>query len=129
VKEIFVRAAVEADRQNVAEWVTKNAAENQIDTDIFAYPQTKIYAATNGKPICYLPVQMVVMMESLAPNPEATDSERAEAIRQLLKGVVLQAHGAGIREVYFVGTDKRVNRIATRHGFEKIKFPVYRMKI
>lgn len=127
--EIFVRPMKKEEIEQFERWALLNSELSLLDPAIVAYPTLRVMAAENGRVIGYLPYHDVLMLESFAPDPEATDLERAEACRQFVKTVYSVASSAGVREIVYFGKDDRLNRVAERHGFEKIEFPVYRLKV
>jgi hypothetical protein len=70
-------------------------------------------------------------MESVAMNPEASDLDKAQALRDMTKAATLLASSHGIREVYFLGGQGGVGEMATRSGhcFEELPYKVFRMKL
>lgn len=129
-KEIFIRPMKKEEIASFEKFSLLNSERSLYDPDVVTYPTLRVMAAENGKVIGYLPYHDVLMLESFAPDPASTDSERAEACRQFVKTVYTVAASAGVREIFFYGNDKRLNRIARRHGFEEIKnVKVFRMKV
>lgn len=115
--------------EEIAEWLLANPT-NAFDPGIFKYPTFRVLTSynDNGNTL-HMPSQQVLMVESLAPNPKASPLELAQALRDLVKGQELLASSFGLRELYFIGSDPRVLEIAVAHGFERIGFPVVRLKL
>lgn len=129
MKEVFVRPLQKNEIETFEAWMNANAERSLLDKGVFDYPTIRVMAAMNGKVLGYLPYHNVLMLESFSPNPDASDAEKAEACRQFIKTAYNVAWANGIREIYYFGNDEQLNRVAERHGFEKIEFPVFRMKV
>lgn len=109
--------------------LVNNSPGNLWDKDILTYPTLSILRSYdgNGRRV-YLPVQQVLMLESVAvEQPPAKGN--AEALRDLVKAAQLHASRFGIRELMFISRDERVLKIAEGHGFERIEWPVTRLKL
>ena len=102
----------------------------EFDPRILDYPTLKIVTTYNGKGfISHLPSQQALVLESVGVNPEATELEKAQAIRYAINGQMLVASSFGLKEIYFIGTDERVISLAEAHGFERLPWPVLRLKL
>jgi len=126
-----VRPAKPNDAESAAEWAAVGFERNLFDPDILSYPQTTVFCAETdaGELVSFLPAQLVVMLESVASDPNAGDSMRGRALYFLFKHMQRIANVLHVRELYFVGTDEKLNVLAERCGFEKLEFPVYRFKL
>jgi hypothetical protein len=112
----------------VKDWLS-TTRNNDLDPAIFSYPTLRVLCAYDGEPEAYLPIQMCVVLESLALKPGIDAHQYMEAIRTLVKGATLCASDAKVREIYFIATDEGVLNVALNHGFEKIESPVLRMRL
>lgn len=129
MKQIYVRPARQSESKQYLEW-SRSTEGNAFDPEVAARPSTFTLVAYNPESsIAYMPVGQVFTMESLGIKPGATDLEKAFSVRELMKAVVLQAHIKGIGEIYFIGSSPLTNAFAAERGFEKIEYPVYRMKL
>lgn len=124
-----IRIAGQEDAQRIIEWSFANREANDLDPDVLNYPLTEIFCAENGKPLGYLPAQLAAVLESFAPNPEATEQEKNAALYGLTDAIVETAANKGIKEIYFIGSNEEVNAFAERLGFKRIDLPVYRLKV
>ena len=77
----------------------------------------------------YSPIQVVFMVEALGIEPNARKRNVVKAILKFLEGVKSLARGLGMGEIYFVGTNPAFNKQAELNGFEKVPFPVYRIRL
>jgi N-acetylglutamate synthase-like GNAT family acetyltransferase len=68
-------------------------------------------------------------MEALAINPAAKETEIAAGLNAAMQLIVSQCHIRGIGEVYFLCADESTKKFAEHHGFEKVPFDLYRLKI
>lgn len=69
------------------------------------------------------------MLESLAINPESSELDKAQALRDLVKAVSLLASTEGITEIYMLDGGGGVAELATKHGFEELPYKIYRLKL
>ena len=131
MKPNFVRPAERRDNQKFLEWSMANKANNDFDPDVPLYGTTVTFAAYNSDgPVAYLPMQMPVVLDSLAVKPDATPLEIATALKEFVMTAVTQCHVRGCGEIMFIGTSEETNRFAEGSGiFEKVPHPVYRLKI
>lgn len=126
-----MRVARAEDAVEIGEWLMKTE-NNLLDPDILTYPTFRAISSYDGETnVAHLPSQQVVvlMLESLGVNPAAGRLDTGQAFRDLVKGMELLASSFGIRELYFICKDADVVKVAEGHGFERIEFPVVRMKL
>lgn len=116
------------DQRTFIEWVNSTPG-NLWDQDVLKYPTLQVICAYNGRPVAFLPMQQAMMLESLAVSEKAPLLDKAQAFRDLVKAAELTASAKGIRELYFICRDDNVLKIAEGHGFERIVFPLVRMKL
>lgn len=129
MEQLKLRVARPGDVAEIAEWWGKTR-NNSLDPGIIKYPTFRAITSYNGAGnIAHLPSQQVLMLESVALNPAATTLDAGQAFRDLVKGQQLLASSFGLREIYFIATDPAVKRVAEDHGFERIEFPVVRLKL
>lgn len=129
MKIVFVRDARPSDTDQFAAWAS-TTPHNEIDPGVLTYKNSSCLCAYNQDGvIAYLPVQRPVHMESLAVRPGAPDHLVVQALQAFLQYLVTAAQVEGSGEVYFMGTEETVPKLALRHGFEKLPFSVYRLKI
>lgn len=132
MREVYVRPANETDIPNLSDWLARNAGRNHADADAMSYPSTSVLAAyDNDGVLMYLPLQMTVMMESLAPNPALSNSKHALALREMVKTIMFTARTKGIGEIYFLldENDKALERFARKHGFDVIPTGLKAMRL
>lgn len=112
MKQLLVKLAEPKDHSEIVEWLNGNPS-NQFDSAILSYPTLQVVTAYNGRNVMHLPMHKCMVMESLAINPEATEMEKAQALRDLTKAAELLASQSGIKELYFEPTEDQVKAIAT----------------
>lgn len=127
-EQLKLKFAEASDVPQVVEWLNRTR-NNEFDPAILRYPTLRVLCAYNGVPVGYLPTQQALVLESLGLNPALSAQEHGQAIRDLVKGSELLASSLGIKEILFLGTDDAVNSIAGHHGFEEVKYKVYRMRL
>lgn len=114
----------------VIDWCQKNSGRNSFDRDVLDYPSTKVLAAhEDGTVYAYMPIQGTAMLESIGPNPEATPTQIAQGVMELVKGAALLAHQAGYRELYFLASDETTALGAEKMGFKLLPYRVYRKRL
>jgi hypothetical protein len=124
-------AVTEEQAKQFIDWVWQSRHINCFDPDIVGYPRTiMLRAEDNDGPLLYLPVQPVLMLESLAPKPGI--SERKEALSLWKLGQLLEdiSRKTGIQEQFFLCKDDRVADICKAHGFTELEgYRILRKKI
>lgn len=128
-KDIQIRPLGPGDIDQLLQWMNRIADKNLFDPEVLLYKSTATLVAENEKVVLYAPLQTVVILESLAPNPEASELDVAVALRKVVDGVSLLSRLNGLSEVYFLSKDETVNRLAEHHGFERLDIPVLRLKL
>lgn len=128
MKQLKIRYITQEDQKTFLEWVN-TTAQNLYDPDILKYPTLKVLCSYNGYPVAYMPFQQTLMLESLAVKPNVSPIETGQAFRDLVKGAELHASGLGIKEIAFLCKDEQVISIAENHGFERLPWPLLRMKL
>lgn len=126
----LVSAQLAQPNKEMWEWMMdglKNQ-QNYFDQNVLRYPSTVYFVAgTKEKRIMYMPIQSVLMLESLAVDPKASNHEVAVALRTIFQNAQLLAQQAGIGEIYFLGTNERTNQFAERHGFQEVPWKAYKI--
>jgi hypothetical protein len=136
VKDIYagpVRASevVQLDTQ------LRSTPENLFDPDLLTYTSSLrfIAARENARPLVFMPIQTVYMLESLAVSPDASELEIAKSLGVLMQSVVYEAQTNKVNEVYFICRDANVIRFAEKHGYEavmkdpELKVTLFRIKV
>jgi hypothetical protein len=127
MEQLKLKLASPEEAKEIGAWLQQTP---EFDPDILKYPTFRIITSYGAKGnVAHLPSQQVLVLESVAARPEASDSEKAQALRDLVKASQLLASSFNLREILFFGTDKTVVKIAQEHGFEEIPWPVMRMKL
>ncbi len=116
MKQLNTRMARPEDAPQILEWLQANPA-NEFDPGILSYPTLQVLCSYNAEPVCYLPTQKALILESTAIRPGLSELDSAQALRDLVKAAQLLASQSGLREVYYFGTDPRLNAMAERHNF------------
>jgi len=131
MKHIWTRYADFAkDTPEFIEYMKGAQDINLFDPDVMTYPNTKVLAAYGQEGVkMFMPFQMTITLESLAPKPGLTEREEALALKELAQQVVFLAKANGIEEVYFLCSDDTVINFAEKHGFERIPHTTMRLKL
>lgn len=99
------------------------------------YPDTFTLAAIDDTGVlAFWPVQQPVvekslMLESLVFKPGITELKKSQVLKQMFVSCVSLGFMKNTGEIYFVGTDERTNHWAEKLGFEKLEYPVYRLRL
>jgi hypothetical protein len=115
------------DQENFIAWVWAARAINAFDPKVISYPRTIMLTADKEvkgcptEPILYLPVQPVLMLESLAPKPGISPHEEAAALGRFGELLEQISKETGIQEQYFLCKDDRVADLCVKHGFTEMK--------
>jgi len=127
---IWVRKAEARDMKDLAAWLPSTPS-NLWDPDIFQYPLTTTNVAfRRDQLITFMPMQLVTMLESLAHNPEASELDRAQAVKELVRSAITQSRDRGVSEVYFITNEPTIAELAKRHAqFEELPHRLLRLKI
>lgn len=133
MKQLKIRIGETEDVKTCVDWLNATKG-NLYDPGILKYPTLRILCAysgviADGTPVAYLPTQRTLFLESLAVNPESPLLDRAQAFRDLVKNSELLASSDGIREIYMLCADENVLNVAEGHGFERVPYPLVRMKL
>ena len=135
---IFIRPAQEKDSEDFTEWYSKSPS---FDPDVIRFPETATLCAYhpagcqygNSKVIGFMPIQALSfvssqVLDSFVANPEATNSEIAEAMKELVKQAIFLGYLKDCDCLYFIGDHPETNKIAERI-FTKVEYPVYRLRL
>jgi hypothetical protein len=120
MKDIFVRKAEPRDIPLLAHWLHNSPFASDVDATVFAYPNTQVYVAHRDKPVGMLPLQLTMTVESFAYPPDASDTQKAAALAQLIKTAVFIAREKQIAEIFFNTTDEHMATFAAAHGFREM---------
>jgi hypothetical protein len=129
MKQVWVRPANAGDLEKLVDWTVASLEASHFDPDILGKPSTLLLAAHDSQPITFLPLQMVLMLESVVSDPEASPERRALAIRELTKAAAYVARSKGVNELVFLPTDPELEKLAKKHGFEELPYKVMRLKL
>ena len=121
-----VGGMVKEDWENFISWVWEARKINNFDPDVVSYPRSVMLTAdketeNTSEPILYLPIQPVLMLESLAPKPGITPREEALALWRLGELLEQITKDTGLQEHYFICKDDRMADYCSKHGFTEMK--------
>jgi hypothetical protein len=111
--------------QQAVAWFNRIADRNHFDPDVLTYPSTALiqaYSKQTGKPLLYMPVHKVYMMEALGPAPDASGYDIAAALGQIVKSLAWDAPKDGVGELYYACTDPTVDAFCREHGFTRMTY-------
>lgn len=127
MEQLKLKLASPEEAKEIGDWLKLTP---EFDAGILKYPTFRIITSYGSKGnVSHLPSQQVLMLESVAARPEASDEEKAQALRDLVKASQLLASSFGLKEIYFLATDEIVSKMAQNHGFEELPWKVCRMRL
>jgi hypothetical protein len=117
--EILDRSELTAeDTKDLIEWSVALAHKSNFDPDVLFYHRTVITRAKSGdEPIVYLPLQPVMMFESLAPKPGLSKGHIAMSLYRIGEVVEEAATQMGYGEMYFLTNDEPEMLATSRRGW------------
>jgi hypothetical protein len=121
--EVFPMSQMQQeDIDNFIGWAWNARHINLLDPEVLAYPRAVMCKASAGdEPLLYIPIQPVLMFESIAPNPAITERQEALALWRIGEQVTKVMQDSGHAESYFVCSDDRVADLCAAHGYEEVK--------
>lgn len=126
---IFCRPARAEDNRTFLEWSLNNP-ENGFDPEVAQYPSTITWCAYDKSGVLgYMPMQRPIFFDSLASRPGLDKSTVAAMLKEFTQEAVTQAHITGAGEILFFGTEAGTDHMANNQLFERVDYPVYRLKI
>lgn len=128
MKRIWIERTKPEELTEAFAWLKANADRNFVDWKAVAV--STLLKATNGeRNVLHIPVRPAYVLESLAPNPQATSLELATGMAEAVKIVQWDAREKGIKEVCFLASDQATARFAERHGAVKVVLPLYKWSL
>jgi hypothetical protein len=113
-------AVSEADAKLFIKWMQTQRTNTDFDPSVLGYPRACMARVHQGEePIAMVPIHPVFMLESLARNPELTDSQLVLALNSIDKKVQQAMQDSGIAETFFQTNNERFAYICERHGWIK----------
>jgi hypothetical protein len=129
VKKISVRLAKPEDTAKFLEYEF-STPNNLFDPESGLYPSSLTLCAENEHgPLMFLPIQRPFVLESLGILKDASKKEIAVSLRRLIDQLVEFAKQAGVGELAFICKEPSTEAFAVRHGFEKLPWNLYRMRV
>lgn len=124
-------ALPEEDARKFIAWVWALRDKNAFDMKVLSYPRACMTRAQDEDgTLMMVPLQPVLMYESLAPKPGLTDREMALCLKRISEIVEQAMRDTGHAETYFLTTEDKMAGIAATHGWEEVKgFRVMRRKV
>ena len=115
-------AMTEQDARDFCEYVWSMHGLNMFQPEVLTYPRAVMLRARNeeGNQL-FIPLQSVLMYDSIAPRPGLSPMAEARALSKIGEVVDQAAQHSGTREVYFFCRDDRVADLCARHGYEEIQ--------
>jgi hypothetical protein len=126
---VYVRPAHSYESQQFLDWSLENAKGN-FDPEVARFKSSITWCAYDSDgPLVFQTIQRPLMLESLAPRPDATNQQIASAMKELTQNAVTQAHVMEAGEIYFLSSDADTDKFAASHIFEELPYKVFRCKL
>ncbi len=117
-----ISAMSERDVHDFMDYVWHMKPLNMFDPNVIGYPRTvMLRAKSEDENQLFIPLQSVLMYDSIAPKPGISPRQEALALARIGQVVDQAGRDTGIRETYFFCKDDRVADLCAKHGFEEIK--------
>src|ERR1700734_1297643 len=90
------------DQELFIKWVWEARHINLFDADVLTYPRVVMCKASDGDDQqLFIPLQAVLMYDSIAPKPGITPRKEAVSIARIVDKVVETMKDSGMAETYF----------------------------
>jgi hypothetical protein len=110
----------EADAKKFTEWVWNVKDKVCFDPDTLSYPRSCMTRAQNGEEtLMMIPLQPVLMFESMTRKPGLTDRQSAMCLFKIGEVVEEAMQDSGHKEAYFLTNDAQEAETCSRHGWTK----------
>lgn len=108
----------EQDAENFVAWVFAQQDKNDFDPSVMYYPRTVMCRAlADEEPFLYVPLQPILMYESLASKPGTTSRQTAMGLWKISEAIDKLALETGFREAYFITSDEREATVCSLRGW------------
>ena len=109
------------DAELFTNWAWQQRENINLDPGVLAYPRTCMTHARMGEEtVAMIPVQPVLMFESLVRKPELTARQTALALWKIGEVVESTAPFTGLREAYFITNCEAEANSCEKHGWIKV---------
>jgi hypothetical protein len=113
-------AVPEEDAKKFIQWVWSARDKVNFDPDTLLYPRSCMTRAQNEEEtLMLIPLQPVLMFESMARKPELSDGQSVYCLHKIGQVVESLMEDTGHREAYFLTNDEREAETCSRHGWTK----------
>lgn len=124
MRQLKLRYAKPDEGGQILSWLQGNS-QGFFAERILQYPTLRMLCAyeEGGEVAAYLPVHQVLVMETVARNPESSPLVTAQALRDFTKAAELIADAGGMREILFLGGHGGVGEMAATpgHSFQEVR--------
>jgi hypothetical protein len=99
-------------------WMSEQRAQVDFDKETLSYPRSCMTHARKGEEtVAMIPLQPVLMFESLVRKPELTKRQTALSLYRIGEEVERIAKDTGHREAYFITNDRDEAASCAKHGW------------
>ena len=110
------------DAEKFISWVWQARYINCFDPDVLSYPRSCMATAKDAEgATLYIPIQPVLMYESIAPRPGISAKREAISLRRIGDLLEEVSRDTGLMEQYFLCKDDRVADLCAAHGFTEME--------
>lgn len=114
------RKAKFGESQMVLGWLRDNAEKNWLDERVLDYDRAEVLVAPAESPTTCLPIYLAMMLDSLGHDKDADAKERLAASLECLQLALQKAAALGLNEVFYIASDKSVDKRMEAMGFEPV---------
>lgn len=113
-------AVKQADANLFMQWVWKVRQLVNFDQDTLSYPRSCMTRASSGdETLMMVPLQPVLMFESMVRNPDITDLQSAICLRKIADVVEAAMVDTMHREAYFMTNNEKEADLCAARGWTK----------
>lgn len=129
--DIFVRPADSGDSDLFLKWQRLNP---NFDPAAALSPDSfTLVAFDRSGTLAFMPIQQPqvepFVLESIAFHPDLSDRRQASVMREFIQSAVTIGFMKGTGEILFFADKPETAAFAERHGFEKMPWACYRLKL
>lgn len=108
------------DTKKFISWILRK--RNNLDVKVLSYPRACMTRATEGtETLMLIPVQPVLVFESMAAKPEITDHQMAMCLWRIGEVAESAMKDTGMHEAMFLTMDDKMVKLCASHGWKEQK--------
>lgn len=113
----------EDDAELFVKWMFEQKAATNFDFKTLTYPRACMARVQKAsETIAMAPLHPVLMIESLAHNPDLSESELILALARVNEQLTQAMRSTGMAEAFFITNNERFSNTCEKHGWIKAMF-------